>query len=189
VSELTSAPPPPPAGDDHVRGEGPEAILYLDLGCPHCAAAWRRVSGLPLRLCFRHFPVGRKHRRAPALHAAAEAAALQSEAAFWGIVDATYADHGRQDDPHLWERARSLGLDLERFDRDRRSPAVAARVRRDFESGIRAGVVATPTAFAAGRRIGGDGVSDALATMARDSKVTNEAGPRTEGSSKGQANT
>ena len=25
------------------------------------------------------------------------------------------------DDPHLWERARGLGLDLERFERDRRS--------------------------------------------------------------------
>ena len=39
---------------------------------------------------------------------------------------------------------RALGLDLERFERDRRSAAVAARVRADFESGIRAGVTATP---------------------------------------------
>lgn len=84
------------------------------------------------------------------------------------MVDATYADHGRQDDPHLWKRARALGLELERFDRDRRSSAVAERVRRDFESGIRAGVVATPTAFAGGRRIAGDGVPEALATMPRD---------------------
>ena len=57
------------------------------------------------------------------------------------MVDSIYADHGHQDDPHLWERARALGLDLERFERDRRSAAVAARVRADFESGIRAGVI------------------------------------------------
>lgn len=38
-----------------------------------------------------------------------------------------------------------FGLDLERFDSDRRSDAVKARVKRDFESGIRAGVVTTPT--------------------------------------------
>lgn len=153
-----------------MRGRGPEVIVYLDLGCPHCAAAWERLAELRLRLrlCFRHFPMARKHRRAAALHAAAEAAGAQGEAAFWGMVDATYADHGRQDDPHLWERARDLDLDLERFDRDRRSATVGRRVRRDFETGIRAGVVATPTAFADGRRISGDELLRALATMARD---------------------
>ncbi len=51
------------------------------------------------------------------------------------MVDSLYADRGRVDDPHLWERAERLGLDLERFEADRRSDAVAARVRRDFESG------------------------------------------------------
>ena len=45
---------------------------------------------------------------------------------------------------------RELGLDLERFDADRRSAGVAERVRADFEAGIRAGVTGTPTAFAGG---------------------------------------
>jgi predicted DsbA family dithiol-disulfide isomerase len=40
-----------------------------------------------------------------------------------------------------------LGLDLDRFEADRRSDRVAARVRRDFESGIRAGVTGTPATF------------------------------------------
>jgi 2-hydroxychromene-2-carboxylate isomerase len=61
--------------------------------------------------------------------------------------DALYADQGRLEDPHLWERAQQLGLDVERFDADRRSDAVLARVRRDFESGVRAGVATTPTLF------------------------------------------
>ena len=60
------------------------------------------------------------------------------------MVDSLYADRGRVDDPHLWERAERLGLDLDRFEADRRSAEVAARVRRDFESGIRAGVSGTP---------------------------------------------
>lgn len=64
--------------------------------------------------------------------------------------DSLFADQARLEDPHLWERARALGLDLERFDDDRRSEAVLARVRRDFESGIRAGVVTTPTVFSSG---------------------------------------
>ncbi len=63
------------------------------------------------------------------------------------MVDSLYADRGRVDDPHLWERAERLGLDLGRFETDRRSDEVAARVRRDFESGIRGGVTGTPAIF------------------------------------------
>ena len=59
------------------------------------------------------------------------------------MVDSLYADRGRVDDPHLWERGERLGLDLERFEADRRSDQVEIRVRRDFESGIRAAKVAT----------------------------------------------
>jgi protein-disulfide isomerase len=150
---LTSAPVPALGPDDRVRGDGPEAILYLDLGCPHCAATWARIRSLPLRLAFRHFPVASKHPRAPALHAAAEAAAAQRPEAFWELVDSIYIDQGHVDVPHLWERARGLGLDLERFNRDRRSDGVAARVRRDFQDGIRAGVTGTPAAFAEGRHL------------------------------------
>jgi protein-disulfide isomerase len=155
--DLTSASVPRPTEGDHVRGDGREVIAYLDLACPHCAATWLQLGGLPLRLVFRHFPVASKHPRAPALHTAAEAAASQGgEEAFWALVDSIYRDPGRIDDPHLWERARALDLDLERFERDRRSGLLLERVRRDFESGIRAGVVGTPAAFVDGRPVAGD---------------------------------
>lgn len=153
---LGSAPAPAPGPDDHVRGQGPGAIVYLDLACPRCAGAWAQIAALPLRVCVRHFPVASKRPRSPALHAAAEAAALQSEEAFWGLWDSLLADRAHVDDPHLWERARGLGLDVERFERDRRSEAVAERVRRDFRSGIRAGITATPAGFAAGEPLGAD---------------------------------
>ena len=145
MSELTSAVVPPLGPDDHVRGAGEELIVYADLGCPHCAAAWREISARPARVAFRHFPVASKHPRSPALHAAAEAVGVQGR--FFEMVDSLYADHGHLDDPHLWERVGALGLDLERFEADRRSPEVTDRVRRDFESGIRAGVSATPAIF------------------------------------------
>ena len=69
--------------------------------------------------------------------------------------DLLFSDQGRLEDPHLWRRAEELGLDLERFDADRRSEAVVARVRRDFSSGVRAGVVTTPSVFAGGRMLTG----------------------------------
>jgi protein-disulfide isomerase len=145
MSALTSAAVPPAGPDDHHRGEGPELIVYADLGCPHCASAWAEIARREAMIVFRHFPVASKHPRSPALHAAAEAAGLQGR--FFEMVDALYGDRGHVDDPHLWQRAEQLGLDLGRFEADRRGDAVTARVRRDFESGIRAGVTGTPAIF------------------------------------------
>jgi protein-disulfide isomerase len=148
VADLRSAVVPPVGRDDHVRGEGEELIVYADLGCPHCAAAWERIGGVHAKIVFRHFPVASKHPRSPSLHAAAEAAGNQD--AFFEMVDSLYADRGRVDDPHLWERAERLRLDLDRFNAERRSEAAAERVQRDFESGIRAGVSGTPALFRRG---------------------------------------
>jgi protein-disulfide isomerase len=146
MDDLTSASIPPVGPDDHVRGAGEEGlVVYADLGCPRCAGAWLRLNERPGRMVFRHFPVASKHPRSPALHAAAEAAGLQGR--FFEMVDSLYADRGRVDDPHLWERAERFGLDLDRFQADRRSEPTQARIRRDFRSGIRAGVAGTPAVF------------------------------------------
>ena len=50
MSELTSESVPPIGADDHVTGEGTEAIVYADFGCPYCAASWVRLRELPVRL-------------------------------------------------------------------------------------------------------------------------------------------
>ena len=126
-------------------------IVYADLGCAHCAAAWEQIAALPARIVFRHFPVAGKRPRSPALHAAAEAAGTQGS--FFEMVDSLFDDRGHVDDPHLWRRAEQLGLDLDRFEAERRSQDVADRVRADFESGIRAGVTGTPALFRDAQRV------------------------------------
>jgi protein-disulfide isomerase len=123
-------------------------IEYADLECPYCARAHALLAEAPIRRVFRHFPVVSKHPRARVLSQAAEAAGLQG--AFWEMHDSLFEDQGRLDPPHLWERAERLGLDLERFEEDRRSERVEERVERDFRSGIRAGVTTTPTLFVGG---------------------------------------
>jgi protein-disulfide isomerase len=124
-------------------------IEYADLECPYCAQAHLILKQLPIQRVFRHFPVASKHPRARALSAAAEAAGLQGR--FWEMHDSLLEDQGHLDDPHLWARAEEFGLDLERFEHDRRSPETAARVEQDFRSGIRAGVATTPTQFVNGQ--------------------------------------
>ncbi len=150
MTDLGSAPLRPLAEDDHVRGpaDAPLVVEYADFECHFCAMAHVRVRDLPIRHVFRHFPVRSKHPRAWPCACAAEAAARQGR--FWEMHDALYADQGRLEDPHLWRRARDLGLDVDRFEADRRSDEVRARVQRDFEAGIRVGVVTTPTLFVEG---------------------------------------
>ncbi len=138
-------------------------IEYADFECPYCAALSARLAARPVRRVFRHFPVSSSHPRAWPAACAAEAAGRQGR--FWEMHDLLFADAARLEDPHLWERARRLELDLERFDADRRSEAVRLRVRRDFVSGVRAGVVTTPSLFCAGSRVSGridDAALDAL---------------------------
>lgn len=171
MSDLGSAPVPDLSDEDHVRGpEGggepvgaavaaPGAavlIEYADFECPYCAALHERLAGVSLTRAFRHFPVRSSHPRAWPAACAAEAAALQGR--FWEMHDSLYGDQARLEDPHLWERAEHLGLDVDRFDTDRRSDAVLRRVRRDFESGVRAGVVTTPTVFFEGEPHTGDAI-------------------------------
>lgn len=144
TTDLTSAPVPPLREDDHVRGPAgaPLLIVYADFTCPRCALTAERLAGRPLRVCFRHFALGSRDPRALPSARAAEAAARQG--AFWAFHDALYAEPGRLDDPHLWARCERLGLDVARFDADRRGPQVAERVTRDVRDAMRAGAAATP---------------------------------------------
>jgi protein-disulfide isomerase len=155
LTDLRSAPVPGPSEEDHVRGPygTPLVLVYADFECPYCAVEAQKLARARLRVAFRHFPVRTSHPRAWPAACAAEAAGLQGR--FWDMHDLLFADQGRLEDPHLWARARSLGLDLERFETDRRAAAVVARVRRDFEGGVRGGIVTTPTLIAGEARYAG----------------------------------
>jgi len=116
--------------------------MYADFSCPRCAVAAIALRDAGSSVVFRHFALRARHPRALALAHAAEAAALQD--AFWPFHDGLFADQGHIDDPHLWARCATLGLDVDRFEADRRSEAVATRVARDLREGMRAGVTGTP---------------------------------------------
>jgi protein-disulfide isomerase len=145
MADLTSAPIPSVTSQDHVRGDAadPElVVMYADFSCPRCAVAAIALRDAETPVAFRHFALKARHPRAVALAHAAEAAALQD--AFWPFHDSLFLDQGRIDDPHLWNRCEALGLDVGRFEVDRRSDAVAARVAGHLRDGMRAGVTATP---------------------------------------------
>jgi protein-disulfide isomerase len=169
--DLRSAPCPGLRDDDHVRGpaDAPLVIFYADFTCPRCDLARVRLGEAQVRVAFRHLALSSRHVRAlPTAHAA-EAAAAQD--AFWAFHDAVYAQQGRMEDPHLWEHARALGLDVDRFDADRRSPEVVARVQRDVRDGLAAGATATPTLFIDGEAHMGVPDPDLLSGLGYDRTV------------------
>ena len=171
MEDLRSAPPPPLRHDDHVRGH-PAArlvIFYADFTCPRCALAHERLTAAAARVAFRHMALRAKDERALPAACAAEAAAAQG--AFWPFADAMYADQGRLDDPHQWDRARALGLDIERFDADRRGTLAAERVQRDTRAALAAGATTTPMLFAAGSVLSGVPDSDYLRRLGYHDEV------------------
>lgn len=145
MPDLTSAPIPPVTDSDHVRGDARDPallVMYADFTCPRCAQKAIAMRDADQAVVFRHFALKSRHPRSVALAQAAEAAALQQ--AFWPFHDSLFEDQGRVDDPHLWARCERLGLDVGRFEADRRSEPVVERVARQLREGLRAGVTGTP---------------------------------------------
>jgi protein-disulfide isomerase len=139
---------------DHVRGPAGASVIveYGDYECPYSRRAFReieRVEALArggVHFVFRHFPLTEIHPHALAASRAAEAAALQGR--FWEMHETLFHHQQALEDDDLRRYAEALGLDLGRFDGDRRGEAVLARIERDVRSGIASGEVrGTPTLF------------------------------------------
>ena len=153
MRELTSAACRPPGPDDHSRGPeaGTPVVFFADFTCPECAVAAAALAAGTARVHFRHFAISSRNRRSVPLAAASEAAAGQG--AFWEFHDALFGDPGHTDDPHLWRICEKLGLSLDRFEADRRSEAVHARVAFQTSEALRAGAISTPSFLLDGRML------------------------------------
>ncbi|MGH0038450.1 MAG: DsbA family protein [Myxococcota bacterium] len=143
--------------------KGPESaavtlVEFSDFQCPYCARvaptlkAIEREYGDKVRLVFKHLPLS-MHRKAPAAHAAAQAAGMQGR--FWEMHDKIFANQRAMADDKYVEWAAELGLDVEKFKADVASQAVKDRVDRDLKEAAALGVSGTPTFFVNGRYVSG----------------------------------
>jgi protein-disulfide isomerase len=139
---------------DHVRGEAgaPVILEYGDYECPYSRLAFRSIERVErelsgrVRFAFRHFPLTRIHPHALAASAAVEAAARQGR--FWEMHELLFHRQKALQEEDLRTYAGEIGLDLARFEQDRKGDDVAARIARDVASGKASGVVrGTPTLF------------------------------------------
>ncbi len=150
---------PVTADRDHIQGASTAAVTLLEYGdyeCPYCGAAYpivkqvQEAMGDGLRFVFRNFPISTSHPHAEQAAEAAEAAAAQDQ--FWPMHDLLYENQQRLEANDLVGYADSLGLDVERFERELEGHVHAPRVREDFMSGVRSGVNGTPSFYINGVR-------------------------------------
>lgn len=137
-----------------------ELVEYGDYQCPHCGRAYPIIKniqerlGPDLKFVFRNFPLQEIHPDAYNAALATEAASFQDK--FWEMHDIIFENQDALTMEDIFDYAKTIGLDLEQFEKDIRKVAIATKVEEDFESGMRSGVNGTPSFFVNGKKYNGD---------------------------------
>jgi len=148
-------------GKAPIRGakDAPITIVeWSDFQCPFCnrvtptLAKVEEEYGSKVRIVFKHLPLS-IHSKAPAAHAAAEAAHRQGK--FWEMHDKIFESQ-RDLAVETFERyAKEIGIDVERFKKDVVSADVKKSVDEDMQQAQELGVSGTPAFFINGRFLSG----------------------------------
>ncbi len=93
------------------------------------------------------------HPKAPAAHAAAEAAYRQGK--FWEMHDKIFEDQRAMSPEKYLEYAAELSLDVEQFKKDIASAEVKSRIDAESSDARKVGATGTPAFFVNGRFLSG----------------------------------
>ena len=165
---------PPVNTQDHMRGDPKSGVILVEYGdfqCPHCGAAYPIVKQIEkkysgnLAFVFRQFPLSESHPFAMAAAVASEAAAIQGK--FWEMHALLFEYQSRLNAATILHHAKTLELDMARFEKDIRDSTLLKKVEASFESGIVSGVNGTPSFFINGTKYNGsydfNSISEAIA--------------------------
>lgn len=129
-------------------------VEFSDFQCPFCARYSRDtlpaivkeyVDAGKVKYVLRDFPIQALHPRAQKSHEAAHCAGEQGK--YWDMYHRLFGDVRAQETENLTAHAKSLRLDVRKFEQCLTSERHVARVRKAIEDGQRAGVRGTPTFF------------------------------------------
>ncbi|NJK35186.1 MAG: thioredoxin domain-containing protein [Oscillatoriales cyanobacterium SM2_2_1] len=132
---------------------------FSDFQCPFCKAAHTAVKefmaeyGGEVTLVYKFFPIAQIHPQAEPSAYAAWAAGQQGK--FWQFYDGLFESQDRLGEELYRSLAQAQGLNMAKFDRDRRSAAAKAAVEKDLELGRSLGVTGTPSYVFNGRFFSG----------------------------------
>jgi protein-disulfide isomerase len=87
------------------------------------------------------------------MKAATAALAANEQGKFWEFHDQLFENQSDLDDAKLIQIARTLKLDLARFRKKMKDPALKEMVNRDYDEAKKLGVIATPWVYVNGRHL------------------------------------
>ena len=125
-------------------------MIFDDFQCPYCARLLPTLEKVmeayptQVRVVFKHFPLN--------MHKFARQAAIASIAArhqgkFWPLHDQLFANYNQLNDDKIRQLAESVGLDMDRFDKDIANPALQQEIAADLQLGTDSGVRGTPAVY------------------------------------------
>jgi protein-disulfide isomerase len=100
-------------------------------------------QGKSLKLVYKHFPLSQIHPQALPAARAAWAAGRQGK--FWPFHDALFSNQSKLSEEFYQETAKTLGLNLERFNSDRKGEASLQAIQKDLDLAERLALQGTPT--------------------------------------------
>jgi protein-disulfide isomerase len=169
-AEGAATPPPdsyeiwkvPVEKKDFVKGKTADAAVtiveFSDFQCPFCSRAAGTVGevekayGDKVRVVFKHTPLP-FHEQARPAHQAAIAAGKQGK--FWEFHDKAFANQQALTEENFTAWAKEIGLDMAKFDKDRKDPATNQQIEDDMAVGASVGVRGTPGFMINGRKLVG----------------------------------
>jgi len=124
-------------------------IKFSDFECPYCAVASADMKDFAaanedeVLYVYKHLPLTSIHPEAMPAALATWAAAQQDQ--FWIYHDGLFAYQDKLGEDYYMELAEQIGLDVEKFNRDRNSPEAKAAVEKDIELAQDLGLTGTPS--------------------------------------------
>ncbi|HTL88581.1 MAG TPA: thioredoxin domain-containing protein [Leptolyngbya sp.] len=143
------------------KGVGKTVLVeFSDFQCPYCQAVAGKIDQFVtkhrdrVKLVYKHLPLTSIH--AQALPAAKAAWAAGQQGKFWEYHDGLFEQQKQLGEPLYSSLAKSLKLDIARFDRDRASKAAEAAIAQDLQLAEKLGISGTPFFVMNGRVFSGD---------------------------------
>jgi len=131
-------------------------VEFSDFECPYCSQVGLLNEAIlakypnQVKVVFKQFPLS-FHKQAQSAAMAALAAHQQGK--FWQYHDLLFENHKALSEAKYIELAKQAGIDLEKFNKSRVSPATQQHLENDIMEGKKVGVQGTPTIFINGRRL------------------------------------
>ncbi len=157
--------------------KGPEKapitiVEFSDFECPYCSRLAPVIHKIlekypdKVRLVFKNYPLIRTHKMA--MKAAIAALAARKQGRFWEYHDKLFKNHKELSDQKLLDIAKEMGIDMGKFELDRRDPEIAGLINRDIKEAKASNLTGVPTLFINGHKLVGGSMSSISAAIERE---------------------